>query len=188
MAQCQLVGALRQAERHRGRAEPLAVVGAHEVLEAVAGRDEEVLRRDEAGREVELALRDPAQAHHGLAAPEREAGRVALDEQAADPLGAGPPAEAREDEVEPRRAGARDPALVAGEPVAAGRLLGARLEVGRRRARGGLADRDRRLVALEHPREVPALLRLGAVGGEGADDAEAPLDDDPPGDPARPRA
>src|SRR5438552_9431983 len=94
-----LEGALGEAERHGGGAEPLAVVGAHELLEAVAGADQQVLARHLAVLEVQLALGDAAQSHHEFAATDAEARRVALDEHTADAFGAGPVAEARVDEI-----------------------------------------------------------------------------------------
>src|SRR2546422_9724485 len=95
-----LVRALGEPERDGGRAEALAVVGGHQLLEAVAGTDEEIVAGDLAALEVQLALGDSAQAHHEFAASDAEAGRVALDEDAADALRARAPAEAPVDQVE----------------------------------------------------------------------------------------
>ena len=117
--------------------------------------------------------------------PMRESRRVALDEDAADALGAGAVAHAAVDEIETRRARAGDPALLAAERPALRRLVGAGDEIGGGGARLGLGDGDGRLLAvLQHPREVATLLRLGAVGGERAHHAEAAFDDDPGGDAA----
>src|SRR5262249_50782340 len=117
-----LVRALGEAERDGGGAEPLAVVRAHQLLEAVAGTDQQVLAWHLAALEVQLSLRDAAQSHHQLAAADAESRRVTLDEQAADPGSARPLAESRVHQIEPRRAGARDPALVAVDPEALRRL------------------------------------------------------------------
>src|SRR5213594_3994333 len=133
------VGALGQAERHGGRAEPLTVVGGHQLLEAVPGPDQQVVSGNLAALEVQLALGNAAQAHHEFAPADAEARRVALDEDAADALGAGAAAEAPVHEIEPRRAGPGDPALVAVDPVTRLRLLDPRLHVGRRGARRRLA-------------------------------------------------
>ena len=73
------------------------------------------------------------------------------------------------------------------DPVAARRLLDPRLHVRRGRARRRLADRDGRLLALQHPGKPPPLLRVGAVGVERAHRAQVALDDDAPGDAARSR-
>ena len=121
---------------------------------------------------------NPAQPHGPIALAHPEAGRAALDEDAADPLRARRFAHAAVDEVQARRPRARDPAFLPVERVALRRLVGARLEVGGGRAGLGLGDGDGRLVSLEHPGEVAALLRLRAVRGQGADHAEAPLDHD----------
>ena len=59
--------------------------------------------------------------------------------------------------------------------------LGPRLELRRRRAGAGLGDGDRRLVALEHPRQVLPLLRLGAEVDQRPDRAEVRVDQDPSG-------
>ncbi len=135
---------------------------------------------------MQLALGDPAETHHEFAPPDREPRRVALDEHAADTRRAGALAEARVDQIEPGGSRPGDVSLVSGEQPAFGRLRRARREVGRRRARVGLRDGDRGLLPLEHPREVPTLLRLGAVGAQRADDAEIALDDDASGDAAGP--
>ena len=66
-------------------------------------------------------------------------------------------------QVQPRDARPRDPPLLAVERPPFGRLVGAGHQIGRGRARLGLRDGDGRLVPLEHPGQVPALLRLGAV-------------------------
>src|SRR5439155_24038653 len=73
------------------------------------------------------------------------------------------------------------------DPVAGRRLLDARLHVGGGGAGGRLADRDGRLLALQHPRKPPPLLRLAAVRVEGADRPQISLDHDAPGDAARAR-
>src|SRR6185436_21086084 len=179
-----LVGALRDAQSHRGRAQTLAVVRVHQPLEAVAGADQEVLARDLAALEVQLAFGDAAQAHHEFAPADAEARRVALDEDPADAVGALPLAEARVHEIEPGGPRAGDPALVAGQPVARRRVIRARRHVGGRRAGGGLGDGDDRLLTLQHPGEVAALLRLGTVGDQRAHRAEVALDHDAPGDAA----
>src|SRR5258706_6158429 len=115
VGQRQLVRALREAERHRGGAEALAVVGLHQLLEAVGRTDEHVLPRHAAAVEVQPALRDPAQSHGVIALADTEAGRVALDEDAADASRSRLPAHPAVDEVQPRRPRAADPALL---PVA----------------------------------------------------------------------
>jgi hypothetical protein len=100
VAQGQLVGALGQPERHRGRAQPLAVVGAHQVLEAVGRAHQHLVLGDPAAVEVEPPLRDAAQPHGVVALADAEAGRVALDEDPADARGAGRAAHAAVDQVE----------------------------------------------------------------------------------------
>src|SRR5689334_17190038 len=163
VAERALVGALRQPERHRRGAEALAVVRRHELLEAVAGADEQVLLRDLTAIEMQLALGDAAKAHHEFAAADAKAGRVALDENAADAVGAGAAAEASIHEIETRRARTGDPALVAVDAIAGRRLLDARFHICRRRPGRRLADGDGRLLALEHPGKPAALLRVGAI-------------------------
>src|SRR5262245_24462226 len=116
-----------------------------------------------------------------------EARRVALDEDPADAVGALAVTEACVDQIEARGAGAGDPALAAGQAEARRGLIGARRHVGRRRAGGRLGDSDGRLLALQYPREVAALLRLRAIRDQRAHRAEVALDDDAPGDAARAR-
>src|SRR5262249_10315110 len=96
-----LVRPLRQAEGHRGRAESLAVVRRHQLLEAVAGADEEVVPGHVAALEVQLALGDPPQPHHEFASADAKPGRVTLNEDHADALRACALAETSVDEIEP---------------------------------------------------------------------------------------
>ena len=50
---------------------------------------------------MQLAFRDAAQSHHEFTMSDTKAGRITLDEHAADPFGAGAVSEARVDEIEP---------------------------------------------------------------------------------------
>ena len=84
VGQRQLVRALGQPEGHRGGAEPLAVVGVHQLLEAVGRADQHVVPGHAAAVEVQPPLRDAAQPHGAVALADAESRRVTLDEDAAD--------------------------------------------------------------------------------------------------------
>ena len=77
-----VIGAGRKAERDRPGADPLAVVGVHQVGEALAQaarRDHHHGRRDLHVLEMDLGLWDAAQAHRRLAPAGAQAGRLVAD-------------------------------------------------------------------------------------------------------------
>ena len=83
-----LEGSLGEPERDRRRAEPLAVVGRHEPLEA-AGGEEQVLAGDPAAVEDDLALGDAAHPHRPLAPRDGQSPGVSASTISA-PIPAGP--------------------------------------------------------------------------------------------------
>ena len=115
--ECEPVGTLRDAERHRGGADALAVVGGHQVGEALL----QSARRDDQGRgrqvdllAVDHGLRDAAQPHGRLAPGDLQAlGLVADRKEAADALLALLVVHLGEDQVQARHAAAGDPVLAA---------------------------------------------------------------------------
>ena len=85
VAQHDVEAALRDAEAHRGQAEPLDLEVAHHVGEAVALGAEQVGGRDPAVVEDQLRHRRRPHAHLRDLVAGGEAGRAALDEEGGDP-------------------------------------------------------------------------------------------------------
>ena len=130
--------------------------------------------------ERKLALRHAAQAHRLLAPHDPQAlGLVTHREEAADAeIAPGLVEHAREDQMQPRDAAAGDPVLAAVDDVAVARSVGARRHRQGVRARVGLGDADRGLVAGEHQRRGELLLLVAAIGHHGRDRAHVGLDRD----------
>ena len=135
---------------------------------------------------MQPSLGNSPKPHRTVALADSEARRVALNQNAADTLGARRRAHPAIHEVQPRDARPRDPPLLTVERPPFGSLVGAGHQIGGGRARLGLRDGDGRLVPFEHPGQVPTLLRLGAIRDERADRPDIALDDDPGRDAADP--
>src|SRR5438105_39494 len=155
--------ALREAEALRADPGPRAVEDLHRDPEAFALLAEQVVRRDAAVVEEDLARGRALDSHLRLDPPDLEPGRVRFDHERGDTGMAGLGIGLCEDDVEACDAGVRDEALRAVEDVIV--ALAPRLAAhrGRIRARARLRQRvGREPLAAREPRQPTLLLLVGA--------------------------
>lgn len=161
-------GGLRHADRERAHAGPEEVEGAHGDPEPAVGLAEDVGVGD--GDAVEAEGADRVRGEH-VERGAGEAGAVGGEQERGHAAGARAGGGAGEEGVEVRLGGVGDPALLTGEPPAAGAgavRLGRQGEGGRVGARAGLAEREgghRR--ALAHRGQPAGALLFRAVGVHG---------------------